>query len=385
MATIQYGITDKGFVRKPVADIVTGLNSRFVGAFGSTFDTTPESPDGQVIGIIADEISQCWGQAQLAYNAYRPGAVEGVGLDNICELTNTKRYVNRHSRVTVELSGASGSIVPAGSLVSDGTMQFVTATQCIIPGDVTAIAVNSGEYPIAANTVNKIVTTGISGWTGVNNDAVGETGINYETDPALRSRRDRTTASGGSTTVEAIYAALADLNLTYIRIRDNDTGASIGTQPAGTIYVVVDGGTKNDIAQRIYNVKTGGVPTHGTESVTVSDSKGYPHTIKFSRSSNTEIFVKGKFKRRVGSNISSNDAAINLRDAAVSYLNSLQPGEDVVWSRMFGPLANAVSGIEILELFIGLAANPTTNATIPLDIDKRAHGTAANIVFTENP
>lgn len=384
MATIQYGVTDNGFVRKPLQAIIDGLNNKFTAAFGSTFDVSPESPDGQVIGIVADEIDQCWNQAQLTFNAYRPGAVSGIGLDNVCELTNTKRYVDKHSQVTVELTGAQGTVVPAGSVVADNAgMEFTTQTDTEIPGDVTVVANTSGEYYIAPNTVTKIVTTGITGWTGVNNSDIGETGVLYEADPALRARRDKTTAVSGSATVEAIYAALADLNLTYIRIRDNDTGAAIGSQPAGTVWVVVDGGTKNDIARRIYNAKTGGVPTFGDQTITINDSKGYPHDIKFSRSSNQEIYVKGTFKRRAGSNISSNDAASQLQQATVNYLNSLNPGESVVWSNLFAPLMNATMNLEVDTLFIGIAANPTGTATIDLDINKRAHGTLANITFTD--
>lgn len=383
MAAIQYGVTDNGFVRKPLSVIIDSLNNRYIAAFGSTFDVSPESPDGQVIGIVSDEVDQCWNQAQLAFNSYRPGAVSGVGLDSVCELTNTKRYVDKHSQVTVLLTGSSGVNVPAGSVVSDGTMNFTIQTDTHIPGDATAVANDSGEYYIPAGTVTKIVTTGITGWTGVTNQDIGETGIAYESDPALRARRDKTTAVSGSATVEAIYAALADLNLTYIRIRDNDTGSAIGSQPAGTIWVVVDGGTKNDIARRIYGAKTGGVPTFGSESIDITDSKGYPHTVKFSRSSFTEIFIKGTFKRRTGSNISSNDAASQLKDAAVNYLNSLQPGEAVVWSELFKPLMDATVNIEVDSLFFGKTANPTTTSTIELDIDKRAHGLVANMTFTD--
>lgn len=384
MATIQYGVTDDGFVRKPLTAIIDSLNKRFTAAFGSTFDVSPESPDGQVIGIVADEVDQCWNQAQLSFNAYRPGAVSGIGLDNVCELTNAKRYVDKHSQVTVLLEGTQGTLVPAGSKVKDtGGMLFTIQTDTEIPGDATAVADESGEYYIAPNTVTEIVTEGISGWDSVNNPDIGETGVLYESDPSLRARRDKTTAVSGSATVEAIYAALADLNLTYIRIRDNDTGSPIGTQPAGTIWVVVDGGTKNDIARRIYDAKTGGVPTFGSQSIELKDSKGYPHTINFDRSSNQEIYVKGTFKRRAGSNISSNDAAQQLQEATINYLNSLNPGESVVWSNLFTPLMNATMNIEVDSLFIGIAANPTTTTTIDLDINKRAHGTAANITFTD--
>lgn len=383
MATVQYGVTSLGFVRKPLAAIIDGLNNKFTAEFGANFDVSPESPDGQVIGIVADEIDQCWNQAQQVFNSYRPGAVVGVGLDNVCELTGTERYVDEHTKVTVICDGTAGTLVPAGSQVGDGTMTFTLDTDVTLPGDVTAIADQSGAYYVAPNTVVNIITTGITGWTSVNNEDIGQTGIPYEQDPSLRSRRDKTTASKSSAMAESIYAALSDLNLTYIRIRDNDTGAAIGSQPAGTVYVVVDGGTKNDIAQRIYRSKTGGVPTFGTEAISIKDSKGYPHTIHFSRSSGQEIYVKGTFKRRAGSNVSSNDAATTLQTAMLDYLNSLQPGESVIWSELFKPLMDSTSYIEVDSLFFGITANPTTTSTVELDIDKRAHGTASNIVFTD--
>ncbi len=384
MATIQYGVTENGFVQKPVQEIVSHINSRFRSVFGANFDISPEGPDGQVIGIISEEISKCWQQAEMVFNAYRPGAMQKVGLDNICELTFTKRLVNWPSRVGVRCAGQAGTLVPAGSIVSDGTMNFKTQYDCIIPGTVTAVATESGEYYIAANTVNKIVTT-VAGWESVNNPEVGQTGVDYESDPALRIRRDRTTAHSGSAFVEAIYAALADLNLSYIRIRDNDTGAPIGTQPSGTVFVVVEGGTEDEIARRIYSSKTGGVPTHGTTSVSIYDSKGYPHEIKFSRPEDATIYVTGTFKRRPGSNISSNDAARQLQTAMMKYINSLNPGDSVIWSECFKPIMDATNGVQVDSLFIGTSASPTGIATIELDIDKKAVATSASVVFTETP
>lgn len=378
----QYGVTENGFVRKPLDKIIESLNQRFIGKFGATFDVSPESPDGQVIGIVADEISTCWQQSEFGFNAYRPGAVSGVGLDNICELTRTKRYVNKHSSVTIVCGGAEGTVVPKGSIASDGNMDFKTLNDVVIPGDVTAEAMQAGEYFVAARSVNQIKTP-VSGWTSVINDEEGQTGILYEEDPALRVRRDKTTAVDSATTIEAIYASLADLNLSYIRIRDNDTLAAIGTQPAGTVMVVVDGGTKNDIARRIYRAKTGGVMLFGDISIEVNDSKGYPHTVAFSRSVEYPVYVSGTFKRRMGANISSNDTMKHLTDAAIKYVNGLQAGEPLIWSSLFAPLMNAVQGVEIVDLFIGIAANPTGKATIETDINQRARTTEARTVFTD--
>lgn len=382
MAT-KYGVTENGFVRKPLSEIIASLNNRFVGKFGKTFDTSPESPDGQVIGIVADEIHTCWQQSEMAFNAYRPGATQGVGLDNICELTKTVRYVDRPTRVTIECDGDVDTLIPEGSIVSDGNMDFKTLEDVLIPGDVTAEATLLGEYYVAPNTVTQIKTTSIVGWKTVSNPEAGQTGIIYEEDPALRARRDRTTASESATTIEAIYAALADLDLEYIRIRDNDTAAPIGEQPSGTVMVVVDGGTKNDIARRIYRAKTGGVPTFGNIEITVNDSKGWPHVVRFSRSVDYPVYVTGTFRRRVGSNISSNDTAALFKEASLGYINNLKPGEPLIWSRLFAPLMNVVQGVELVDLTIGINLNAMSHTSIEPDIYQRVRTTADKLTFTD--
>ena len=383
MAAIVYGVTDKGFVRKPLAAVVDSLNSRFTAAFGSTFDVSPESPDGQVIGIVGNEAALLWEQCQYAFNSYRPGAVEGVGLDAVCELTRTKRYVNKPTAVTVECEGSAGSVVPAGLIVGDGTYQFETKDEVILPGDVTGYCTTPGAIYVAPNTVTKIISGGTSSLTSVNNSEEGDIGIVYESDPALRVRRDKTTVSDGSATAEAIYSALADLNLDYVRIRDNDTGAAIGAQPSGTIYVVVDGGTVNDIAKRIYQNKAGGVPTFGKVEATIKDSKGYPKKIKFSRTTRVPVFFDIKVKRLPGANLSSNDVEVSVQDAVQAYVDSLQPGAPVVWSYLIPPILAAVAGIQIDDLEVGKTAETVAKTTVEMDIDERASTVTANIKVTD--
>lgn len=382
MAATTYGVTDQGFVRKPLSAIVDSLNSRFKAEFGSTFDTSAESPDGQVIGIVANELSQAWEQAQFAFNSYRPGAVEGEGLDAICELTGAERYVNKPTSVTVYCDGPDGAVQPSGLIVSDGTNEFVTQSDVTLPGDVTAICTQTGAIYVAANTVTKIVSTGAKATT-VTNPEEGDTGIVYEQDPSLRARRDKTTVSSGSATAEAIYSGLANLNLSYVRIRDNDTAAAIGEQPANTLWVVVDGGTVNDIAKSIYHAKTGAVPTYGDISTNVTDSKGFPHTIKFSRTKRVNTYFNIKARRLPTANLSSNDVKINIQTAVTEYINSLQPGAPVAWSYLIQPILASTTGIQVDQITIGLSASALAQTTLAMDINMRPYTEADFITVVD--
>lgn len=386
MAKLVYGVTENGFVRKPLATILSSLNTRFTGQFGSSFDTSPESPDGQVIGIMADEIDTCWNQAEAAFNAYRPGAVEKIGLDNICELTGVTRYVDKPTTVTIQMSGTAGSLQTAGLIVGDSSGNtFILNEDTKIPGDATFTCTKYGEVYVAANTVNKIISGAVSGLALVNNPEDGYTGIDYESDVSLRSRRDKTTVTTGGGSVESIYSALVSLGLDYVRIRDNDTTKQIGNQPANTIYVVVDGGTVNDIAQRIFSKKAGGVPTYGNIAVTVYDSKGNPQVIRFSRSMKVAIRAEVQFRRLPTANISSNDAMTNIQNAFANYINSLQPGAPVAWSYIVPSLLEANPGIQIDGIKVGYTYGSTIGTdTLTFDIDQRATVTIPNITVKDN-
>jgi len=381
MSETKYGVTSQGFVRKPLDVITTDLNSKFIATFGESFDTTPESPDGQVIGIISDKISELWGLAHGSYNAYRPGATEGIGLDNIVELNRVVRYVNTPTKVTCQLAGDSGLKVPAGSLVAttDGTYQFSIESDAILPATATAICTTLGEVAIPSNSVTKIITA-IDGWASVNNAGAGLTGITYESDPQLRARREKSTIVTGTNTIEAIYSALYAMGLSYVRIRDNDDDTPIGSQPAHSFQVVVIGGSDTEIAKTIYENKPAGIKPYGTTTISVNDSKGYPHSVGFSRPVNTSVYIDVTINRLSGS---SNDTIANIKSALEGYINTLPPGSTVVWSKLFTPITLISPQVEVESLTIGLSKDVKATSSLPMDITNKPYTEETFITITD--
>jgi uncharacterized phage protein gp47/JayE len=371
MSNVIYGVTNQGFIRKPLDVIISDLNQKYKTKFGTDFDTSPESPDGQVIGIISDELNSIWELAQAAHNSYRPSAVQGANLDAVLELNRVVRYVNVPSKATCQLDGDAGVSVPAGSIVSteDGQLQFTTNDDIILPGSVTVTCTTLGEFPIESNYITKVVTE-IEGWVSVNNVDAGVTGIEKESDAQVRARRDKSTIITGTNTVESLYDTLSPLNLSFIRIRDNDSEAAIGDQPPGSFQVVVSGGTDIDIAKAIYSKKPGGIKAYGTTVVQLKDSKGYPHDIGFTRPVDTPIYITVQFKRYGGS---SNDSKSGIMNAIITHINSLQPGERVIWSKIFKPIQEAVQQIEVDSLSIGLSTDNLSTATLELDITQKPY------------
>lgn len=380
---VTYGVTKDGFVRKPLAEIINSLNGRFIGAFGDTFDVSPASPDGQEIGIFANELDLMWQQVQGAFNAYRPGAVEGRALDAVVELNGIERYVDVPTKVTVTLAGTGGKTVPAGSKVrSDTGYTFSLEEDVILPAGGTAVCDELGAIEILPHQIKTIVTP-VEGWLTVDNPERGVTGVVYESDPELRVRREKSTVNVGTNTVEAIYGSLAELDLQYVRIRNNTSTTAIGTQPGNSVQVVVIGGVQEEIARRIYDNMPGGVPTFGSVKVTIPDPKGYPQDVYFNRPVDVPTYISLEYEKLPTTNISSNDAELLIKEALKNYFSTLMPGSPVVWSYLFNPALSASPGLQINNLFLGTTASPTTTATVEIDINQIAVTDDVHIVVTE--
>lgn len=376
----MYGITEEGFIVKPREVIVTDINNRFQTAFGTSFDVSPSSPDGQVIGIMADAIYESWLREEAAFNNFVPSKAFGQGLDDLVAINGISRIVNKPTTVLCTLSGTSGVIVPAGSIVEtiEG-LQFTTNTTAAIPNDVTATCTTLGAIPVDANEVVVISTQNpIVGWTGVDNLEEGVTGIVRQTNAELRAYRNSNTISRGVHTVDAIYQAVANLNLSHIFVDNNDTDGVVGGVPARTIHVVVEGGNRQEIAQAIFQNLPAAVPTYGSITEVVLDSQGHPHNINFDRP--TEVLVEVNAVLSLSAGAASNTLEL-VQQAIIDYINNLNVGEDLDWSSLFCPILS-IPNVKITSLTTALDGG--THGTTPIVIDSKSRATTTinNVVVT---
>lgn len=89
----QYGVTTTGYNRKPVSIILSELESAMVTEFGPGVIQTPQSPLGQLNGLMADIVSELWELAEDVYQSYDPDQAEGNRLDTLARL----RLISRAS------------------------------------------------------------------------------------------------------------------------------------------------------------------------------------------------------------------------------------------------------------------------------------------------
>ena len=372
------GVTEQGFTTKTVPEITTNLNSRFTAAFGTQFDVSPTSPDGQCIGIMADVLGDIWEKAEASYNAFSPSDTFGIGLDKVVELNGVTRITNRPTSVAVTFTGTTGTNIPAGYIIrTDDKLEFATVALATIPAVVTAVCTTQGAIKIIAGDVHVLSTT-IPGLTSAINLEPGITGIVKEEDPALRARREGSTISRGTNSIDAIYEAVRALNLPYIAIVENKTDTVVDGIPAKSFLTVVEGGTPQEVAKAIYDNNPQGAQAFGSIVTTIMDSKGYPHYIGISRPYPVDISIQMSISNKPGASI---DSATLSQGVLVDHTNGLNISEGVDWGEMVIATLAAVPNIKVNSIQIKFTVGGTfAQQNLPITAQQRARTDASKVV-----
>lgn len=386
----EFGISNEGFKRKRLDQLLEELNDEVKSIFGDNFNVSPESPDGQINGVVSESNANLWELAEDSYNAFNPSAATGVTLSNLVQLNGITRLPATSSRVQLSITGTAGTAIPAGSLVStsDTGDQFSTEQAITLDGagngSVFASAVNTGPITALAGTVTEIDTP-ITGWSTVTNAADAQVGTNEETDVELRSRRERSVARDAQAIIDAIFAAVANVpGVTQTVVLENDTDVvDSNGLPPHSFQVITVGGVDEDIGDAIWLKKPAGILSFGNTTVQIIDSQGIPHNISFSRPTEVDIYVEVTLNTFAEYPANGDDL---IKQAIVDYANGiLVPGrgfslaDDVVYTRLYTPI-NSVQGHEITDLRIGTSPSPTGTANIPIGATEISNFLTVNIV-----
>lgn len=293
-----YGLTSTGFNAKSLQEIKTDLETAWRSVFGAGADVSADSVDGQIIGIVADRMSDLWQLAAALYAAAYPDSATGVEMDKVAGITGTTRQPATKSQVAVTFTGTPATAIPTGtrvSVIGQGTLFEVTSGFTISGGGsstVTVSAVETGPKYAPAGTVT-VIETPVSGLASVTN-ALDQSvlGRDVETDPQLRIRRELDLRQIGASAVDAIRAGVLSLaGVTFASVTENVTDFTVdGIGPHG-FEVVVLGGLDVAIAQMIWDRKPAGGRAYGSTSSTATDAIGGGHDMPFSRPTTLNGYV----------------------------------------------------------------------------------------------
>lgn len=364
------GLTNEGFVPLTLDEIRTHITTR-LEAFSAGFDLSPETLDGQQVEITSFLLSQAYSQLNLLYKSHSPSDGTGAALRNIGLISGVPYGAATRSAAYVQLEGVAGTQVPERSRVSDADGNiFVTQFAATIPSSVQVVALVSGPIATPIGTIVNVEDS-ITGWTGVSQTQTGTTGDAPQSEVAYRNTRTKTVLRNAVGVADVVKARLEEIGVEQVNVLNNDQLVSNadGT-PAQTVHVTIGELTSISdaiIGETILKAVGVGCPTHGATTVTVQDSQGHDHEVKFTRATPVDIFID----LDITFLSDSAGAEEDIKTALVTEINSLPAGEDVIWSRLFS-FITPYGKAQINSLKIGKSALALDASNVVLDLTEFA-------------
>ena len=373
------------------ADVLAYLTAQYQSIYGSDVVLTPDTQDGQWLGVLSQALYDYSQSALDVFNAYSPISAQGAGLSSVVKINGLQRDIPTQSTVTLNLVGQAGATINNG-IVGDnlglGTQWALPASVTLSSGGtatVTATCTVAGAVGAAIASLTVILTP-TQGWQTVSNPAIATVGAPTETDAALRQRQTQSTSLSALTPLEAIYAAVSNVpGVGATAIYENDTGSTDGNgNIAHSIAVVVTGGNSAAVAGAIAETKSPGTATNGSTSVVVIDTNGVPDTINFFYVTTVPVFVTVTLTPLAGY-VSTTTTLIQQVVAAL--LNGLTIGTDSYLSRLYnaanlsGDVATATSGLTQAQLDV---LSATYNVTAIIQGTSSGGQSAADIAIAFN-
>lgn len=186
----------------------------------------------------------------------------------------------------------------------------------------------------AANTISVLIdgiTIGSVVWAGSQLDTMDNLSALIESYAEVKS----VTVSGLSNELLTIEME----NSQEISIEFNISGSGAptyvlsGGRPPKSFEVVIEGGSNQDIGDKIWQVKPAGIQTYGNTQVTVVDSQGSSQLISFSRATPIYVWVAVSLTLNPQETFPTNGQQL-VSNAILAYGNSLGIGVDVFIQRV---------------------------------------------------
>ncbi len=345
----------QGLQVKTLQELRTDLDTGFRQIYGDTINLDQNSPDGQLIGIIAQIGIDVREKLAQIYNSFNPDRAIGRQLDERVVINNVARAGGTYTILditltvdrTVSLQGLDGNFAdPAGV---GYTVQDDAGTQFIL---VDSVTLNAGTYslPFRAQRIGLVETvvgtitnpvTIVVGVTGINNSSAPTSlGRNEETDTQLRMRRQRSPANASQGYLDGLLGAVLTLEGVTDAVLYENFGQVVDARgiPPRCIWLVVEGGANTDIAKALYSKKSYGCDMKGEVEVAVERPAGDGFLAKFDRPSAQDLYVRFSIQRTLSSH------AFNLDVIRASMVEELSFGIGS-FAETSGVVTAAVNGI----------------------------------------
>lgn len=353
----KYGkITRNGIEIPTIPELMDDLEEELKKQpdFGENIDFSDDDPLKQLcypFMIVARDLYE-FGQ-EVFFSSY-PDFAEGNSLSYLMPYQGTRRKQATKARHIVRCTGEEGTKIPKGYIVTNKALiNFITLEEKNIQDngyvDIEVEAESPGTIGNAPiGTINNIINP-IIGLTSIENIKQTKEGQNRESDSEARSRFKQVSKGGAGSSTKAIKAKLLEVTgVKSAEVKENVEGFEVDGIPPHSLYILVEGGSNEDVARTILEKKAGGIPTYGSIEVTLEDSQGELQVIRFNRPIPQTIYMKISITKITGYPTNGDEL---IKQTAIDYIRDLGIGDDVIVYKIISVISNLrLTGIDDIRV-----------------------------------
>lgn len=349
-------LNDLGYCRPTFDELLTKQEERAKILFGDDIDISGQSVLGKFIRLCVDDYADIYEDLEQIYYSRFPNSASGTALDRLCPFAGLTRNPATYAQHKIEVHGTPDTIIKSDFLVcSSGGIEFHPVEESTIGENGAAQITVEAERAGVSGNVDEI--------TEIVNPAEKIDSITYlemvylaedtERDYPLRIRFGKTISGTGSGTVNSIIGAVQRVSgVSGINLVENSTSETDAQgRPPKSFEVYVFAPPEQDyaIAEAIFSKKPVGIPCLGDVAVEVRDAGGLPHTVRFSRTIKVLVYLKISIKTN---RFFEMDGAEKIKESLSDYVSTLENGQDVVLSSLFGYIHKTAGVVETDELLL---------------------------------
>lgn len=349
---MAYELTSSGLTVSSASEIRSEIEAALAAELGFAVDTEADAVLGSLVAVLAGRLGELGGALRQVYAERNLNNAQGVQLDALGGYLGVDRKRLAPATFSATVEGTPGTVVPAGSRVSidDGTgATFVLTDAATVGGSVQVWeAVSPGAKSVAPSSTFTILDS-VTGWTGVGTLVSIFNGRDAESDALYRRRIRSSGISGTTSNLAAMLTAVQTVpGVDYVAVLNNPspvaaTVEGVSIEPhsyAVVVFPELDSDNEATLAQTILATGPAGVEPSGDQTEAVSTSDGISRDVNWYYATQTliDVTIEVDVLRGVGA-----DVGESIADSIRLYFDSVQPGDDLYYLRIYGAVDD-VSG-----------------------------------------
>lgn len=375
MNIADWGLSEKGFYCPTYDEILESKIKSAKELFGENICTDNNTALGKFIRLeTAYDVKQ-FEEMEKIYYSISPVTATGVSLDRDVSFARMTRNTAVAAVHKIRVYGTKNHNLQKSTLVkSKGGVVFYTTTDGILS------EYNNEKQQYYAELAIQAVDAGTSGnvrdinsLVDVDSDVTEieyvemlAEGADTETDIALLNRYNDVVDGMGTNTKSALISELMKINgvhkvIIIDNLFDNDIKISdYLTVESGKYAIIIYANSSLDtkIAEAIFKCAPFGIKQNGSTTVNLKDDAGEIHSVVFS------------YVRKVPQNIEvackvsdefSRDGIENIQTNISEYINNLDIGEPLIYSKLYQQIYSVAGTAEITKLTV----NGSTDSVYP--------------------